>query len=252
MFTMGSKEYNEANSRYDRDWLIEVINRYLSDDLTAFKLDEALSDISVKTKDQTVKHVADLLWCYYDDLTDHNVIASKEEWNFFQRLLLILKSDANLIQETGERRWTARQTVALVCLAVFAVVVAKTGWDSHLFLVTIPLGGVSVLLKLWHSNIEEIRLCQQAPLVPFGSVSELRSLRRKVRGFVKSRYPTRLGSRQIRGPISEAFNWLHFVVVWLMFSPVALFIQALPEREQRWTVVSSTSGDHQAFGSGLA
>ncbi len=223
-------------SRYDRDALIGVINRYLSDELTAFKLDEALSDISAKTKDQTVKKVADLLWYHYDDLQDHKVVASKEEWDFFQRLLLILKSDADLIEETGRRRWGARQAVAAICLAVFVVVLAKTGWGSHLFLATIPLGGVSVLLKLWDSGLEEARLRQQAPLIPFGSISEMRSLRRKVRGFVKSRYPTRLGSRQIRGPVSEAFNWLHFVVVWLLFSPGALLIQALPEREQRWKV----------------
>ena len=51
-----------------------------------------------------------------------------------------------------------------------------------------------------------------------------------------ARYPTQLGSRQIRGPVSEAFNWLHFVVVWLLFSPVALLLQSLPEREVRWKV----------------
>ncbi len=223
-------------SRYDRDALAEVINRYLSDDLTAFKFDESLSDISARTKDQTVKHVADLLWYHYDDIEDHKVIASKEEWDFFQRLLLILKSDADIVEETGERKWTARQAVAAVCLAVFAVIFAETGWGSHLFLATVPLGGVSVLLKLWHSRIEEAQWRQRAPLVPFGSWSEMRSLRRKVRGFVKSRYPVWLGSRQLRGPVSEALNWLHFVVAWLLFSPVALLVQALPEREQRWKV----------------
>jgi hypothetical protein len=228
-------------SRYDRDALVEVINRYLSDDLTAFKLNDALIDIAARTKDETVKRVVDLLWCHYDDLEDHKVVASKEEWDFFQRLLLILKSDADLVEETGKRLWTARQALAVACLTVFGVVVAKTGWGYHLFCVTVPLGGVSVLLKLWHSGLEEPRLRQQAPLIPFGSVSELRSLRRKVRGFVKSRYPTRLGSRQIRGPVGDAFNWLHFVVVWLLFSPVALLIQALPEREQRWKVSASVA-----------
>jgi hypothetical protein len=192
---------------------------------------------AARTKDETVKHVADLLWYHYDDLEDHKVVASKAEWDFFQRLLLILKSDADLVEETGKRRWTARQAVAAVCLAIFGVAVARTGWGYHLFWATIPLGGVSVLLKLWHSSLEEPRLRQQAPLIPFGSVSEMRSLRRKVRGFVKSRYPLWLGSRQIRGPGSVAFNWLHFVAVWLLFSPVALFILALPEREQQWKVV---------------
>ena len=42
-------------SRYDRDSLIEVINRYLNEELTAFKLDEALSEIGTRTKDETVR-----------------------------------------------------------------------------------------------------------------------------------------------------------------------------------------------------
>ena len=221
-------------SRYDRDALAEAINHYLTDGLTSFKFDDALSEISARTKDATVKYVAELCWYHYDDIEDHKLVASKEERNFFQRLLLILRSDADLVKETGKGIWTARQAVALVCLVVFAVVAAKTGWGSHLFLVTVPLGCVSVLLNLWHSSLDEAQLRRQTPFAPFGSVAEMRSVRRKVQGFVKSRYPTQLGSRQIRGPVSEAFNWLHFVVVWLLFSPVALLIQAQPEREVRW------------------
>jgi hypothetical protein len=166
------------------------------------------------------------------------VVASKEEGDFFQRLLLILKSDADLVEETGKRTWTARQAVAVACLMVFVIVVAKTGWGYHLFLATLPLGGVSVLLKLWQSSAEGPRLHQQTALLPFGSASELLSVRRKFRGFVKSRYPLRLESRQIRGPVSATFNWLHFVVVWLLFSPLALVVQALPEGEQHWKVAS--------------
>ena len=62
-------------SRYDRDALVEVINQYLTDDLTAFKLNDALIDIAARTKDETVKRVADLLWYHYDDLEDHKVVA---------------------------------------------------------------------------------------------------------------------------------------------------------------------------------
>ena len=71
-----------------------------------------------------------------------------------EHLGLILKSDADIVEETGRRNWTARQAVAVVCLVVFAVVVANAGWGSHLFLATVPLGCVSVLLKLRHSSLE--------------------------------------------------------------------------------------------------
>ncbi len=224
-------------SRYDRDALAEVINRYLTDGLTSFKFDDALSEISNRTQDATVRHVAGLLWSCYDDIEDHKVVASKEEWDFFQRLLLILKSDADLVKETGKSAWTVRQAVASLCLVVFAVVVTTTGWGYHLFYATVPLGCVSVFLHFRYSSLEVSRFKQQAPLIPFGSISELRSLRRIVRGFVKSPYPLRLGSRQIRGPVSAAFNELYFVVVWLLFSPLTLLVQALPEREVRWNVI---------------
>ncbi len=223
-------------NRYDRDALAEVINRYLTDDLTSFKFNDALSDIAARTKDQTVKYVVDLLFDCYDDFEDHRVVASKDEWDFFQRLLLILKSDADLVAETGKHVWTARQTVAALCLAVFAVVVAKTGWGYHLFWATVPLGCVSVFLNLWQSSLEEAQFRKKSSLIPFGSLSELRSLRRKVRGFVKSTYPVRHGPRQTRGPIRGAFNELYFVGMWLLFSPLTLLVQTLPEREVRWNV----------------
>ncbi len=225
-------------SRYDRDRLVEVIERYLSDGLTAFQLDEALSDIAARTKDETVKQVADLLWHHYDDVQDHKVVASKEEWHYFQRLLLILKSDAEIVMEPGERRWTARQAVAAVCLALFGLAVARTGFGSHLLLTTIPLGIVSMLLAQWRSRVESKRLHEQTALTPFASVSELLSLRRKLTHFVKARYPARLGSRRIRSPVSAGLMWLHSGVAWLICSPVALACQMMPEPEQRWKVVS--------------
>ncbi len=226
-------------SRYDRDALVEVINRYLSDDLTAFKLHDALSEIGAKTKDETVNQVVSLFWCHYDDVEDHKVVAAKEEWDYFQRLLLILKSDAEIVEETGQRKWTARQAVAAVCLTVFGLAVAKTGFGYHLLVVTMPLGVVSMLLSHWRSCDEARRLHDQTALVPFGSLSELLSLRRKVRNFVKARYPAHLGTRQVRGPVGAAAMWLHFGVVWLIFSPVALLFQMMPEPQSHWKVAGS-------------
>src|SRR5512141_1226431 len=101
-------------SRFDRDALAEAINRYLREEITAFALNEAVSGIGAKSKDETVKQVVAMLWYHYDDVDDHKVVATKGEWDFFQRLLLVLKSDADIVAETGERRWTARQAVAAV------------------------------------------------------------------------------------------------------------------------------------------
>ncbi len=73
-------------SRCDRDALAEAINRYLRDEITPSALDEAVSGIGARTKDETVKQVVALLWFYYDVVDDHKVVASKEEWDLFQRL----------------------------------------------------------------------------------------------------------------------------------------------------------------------
>jgi hypothetical protein len=226
-------------SRYDRDSLAEVINRYLNEELTAFKFDEQLSEIAAGTKDETVKQVANLFWRHYDDIDDHKVIASKEEWDYSQRLLLILKSDANIITETGKRKWTPRQAVAVVSLAIFVVVLVKTGFGYHLFLATAPLGLVSMLQWHWRSSAEARRQHEPTAMLPFGSLPELLSVRRKVGSFVKARYPIRLGSREIRGPVGEAANWLHFALGSLFLSPVALMFQTLPEKEQRLKVVGA-------------
>jgi hypothetical protein len=101
-------------SRYDRDRLAEIIRRYLNEELPAFQFDEQLSEIAAGTKDETVKRVAHLFRC---------------------------------LCENGNRKWTARQAPAAVCLATFMVVVVKTGFGSHLYLATVPLGLVSMLLR---------------------------------------------------------------------------------------------------------
>jgi len=46
----------------------------------------------------------------------------------------------------------------------------------------------------------------------------------------------RLGSRRIRGRLSEVFNQVHLIAVWFLFSPVVLACQTLPERDQKLTM----------------
>jgi hypothetical protein len=224
-------------SRDDRDRLAEIINRYLNEELTAFKFDDQLSELAAGSRDETVKQVAHLFWYHYDDVEDHKVVASKEEWDYFQRLLLIVESDAHIISQSFDRKWTARQAVASVCLALFGLAVAKTGFGSHLIVVTVPLGIISMLLFHWRSSVEAKRLHSQTALVPFGSLPEMLSLRRNVRNFVKTRYPASLGSRRIRSPLTTSVMLLDSWIGWLTFSPLALLFQVLPETEQRWRVV---------------
>ena len=80
-----------------RDALATVVRQFLDGEIGSFKFDDILDDYR-DSRDSAVRFVSLALWYHYDDLEDHKVVASKEEWDFFQRLLLILRSDADLVE----------------------------------------------------------------------------------------------------------------------------------------------------------
>jgi len=73
----------------DREGLRNCIREYLDEKITAFQFDEKLGAYRT-SQDETVSAVALEMWSYYDDLKDHNVVALKQEWDYWQRLLLVL------------------------------------------------------------------------------------------------------------------------------------------------------------------
>jgi len=223
-------------NRADRDALIEAANRYLREEVSAFVFDEQLSEIEARTNDETVKWVRAQLWGFYDDCDDHKVVCDKAEWDMIQRLLLLLKSNASVVVERGPAKWTARQAIAAAGLVVAGWTVWKTGWGSHLLVYNIPLGAVSMGLSWWRGRAESKSELHGESAAPFGSVVELRSTRRTVRDFVKLRYPGRLAGRRIRSPMVDWIYRLQWGAFWLMFSPVALAFQLLPERLTTWRI----------------
>ena len=74
-------------------------------------------------------------------------------------------------------------------------------------------------------------------LVPFSSFTEMRDTYRSVQNFRKMRHPAGLSERKIR---SDAMNKIMMVpagMAWLVFSPLVLFIQILPQRDSQTRVV---------------
>jgi hypothetical protein len=86
-------------NRDDRNRLAELIRRYLDEDIMAFDFDEALDEFR-ESADDAVRFVSDALWYHYDDCDDHLVVLSKQEWNYFQRLLLLLESNSTVIDRS--------------------------------------------------------------------------------------------------------------------------------------------------------
>ena len=209
-------------SRSDRDRLIHAINRYIGGDSTSFVFDDELSEIANRTNDDTVKNVTELLWCLYDDLEDHKVVAGKPTWDLIQRYILLLKSDGELRKRS---QWTIRQALALAMLLIFIAYYYRSGFGFHLLRASIPLGLGSIAISRWQQNANR----PYEHVSPFGSTREIRNSVTKAKGYRKHRYPREMSDRTIREPVVESLMLFKFYIGWLVISPVALLFQSFPE-----------------------
>ena len=214
--------------RKARDELADTVERYLADELTAFEFDEAIFKIADSTDDGTVDDAAWWLWSCYDDVADHKVVATKEQWDWIQRLLLVLRSDGEFIY-TRPRRWTVRQPIAACGVIAFGVAASTVGLTWPLLLTCIPLGCLAYLLRLWRDRDNRKRQPSQELIAPFSSMAEMLRVHRRVRDFSKRRYPDRLRGRKIRSREERLESWIESAVVGTLFSPLALLGQSFPE-----------------------
>ncbi len=215
--------------REARDKLADLIESYLDERITSFEFADAQVEITSKTKDRTVSHVAWALWHFYDDLEDHTVDVPKEVWDYIQRLLLLLRSDAEIRKQ--RRIWSWRQAIAAVTLIGFLAVAIPMGFGKHLFVVAIPFGLISVAIS------DEFRKPKDEDeetitLAPFASITEVLCVRRTVPGFRKRRYPPEFKSKRKRSRFVVPAMWV-VTIPWLMLSPVVLALQLLPGWEKR-------------------
>lgn len=220
--------------REARNALAQVIEHYLADEITAFEFDEALDDFTGPRDDHTVRDIALDLWFYYDDVIDHKVVADKEQWDFFQRILLLLKSDGEL-QCSRRWRWTPRQAIALPALAAFVTMAALVGCAPIVVLMWIGTGCLAVGLGRWRQSDERGRSRAAYLAAPFASVCELLGVRRRVSGFRKTKYPDHLRKRRVLPEMSET------VGLWagsLVLAPLALLIISIPEADTHCHVVT--------------
>jgi len=215
----------------------------MNEKIKAFQFADDLDLVAMETDDPTVHEIVRLLWYHYDDCRNHKIVASKVEWDYFHRLLLILESDAELDVHTARIR-SPRQAAAVYSLIVFMVLAATStvfmGWGLHLLVVGIPFGFVSMLLSYWQSNATPEPGPREITLIPFSSVHQLLAVRRRVPHFTKTHYPRHLASRTIRHPIVEIplclISALGVRAAWLFFGPMVLLRQAIPETNRTMTV----------------
>lgn len=230
---MKRTQANDLIDREARDRMARAVDRYLNEEITAFEFDDDLMTISSDTEDQTVREIMIGLWGQYDDFTDHKVVASKESWDYMQRLLLILKSNARL-EVPKRRRWTHRQSIAISFLTLFLTVVIYADSGILACFAYVVVGVVSLALLHWHERLSE----PDSAMVPFSSLTEIVKVRKSVPSFSKQSYPPHLKLRAIRSPLLEMIHWrpIHDVL-WFAVSPLALLFQSFPERPSECSVV---------------
>ncbi|MBL8812697.1 MAG: hypothetical protein JNM43_21205 [Planctomycetaceae bacterium] len=191
----------------------------MDSELTAFAFDEQL-DAYRGSEDPVIRHVVQEVWYHYDDCDDHLVCFSKQQWDYFQRLLLVLSSNCRIETEL-HRHWSSKQLMAALSLCSFALMAMKSGWGSHLLILSIPFGLISMALSLWRPGVSTASDPYTQIIFPFATFSDLERAHRSS-GFRKTRYPKHIGTRQIRSPFMEGFWQLYSMIFCLVLSPIPL------------------------------
>ncbi len=210
-----------------RQQIRTAVDDFIAKRITAFVLDDRLH--SIQTKDATAIQVIRMIWCTYDDMKDHGVEHwNKPTWDFIQRLLLLLESGGELVTERRTLVWRMSQLVALAGLAL----VAALYWGVyHYWFIPVLVGGViSQSLAWWRDRHERMDMQQNSDHeFPFASSHDIRLALRRMPGWRKQRHPGEPIPRLRAAWIEHAYNLLGRFL-WCMVSPLALTIQALPQR----------------------
>jgi hypothetical protein len=222
--------------------MAEIIRAYMNEEIMAFEFIDPLDEIRAQTEDRTVQNIFGTLWHCHGDLKNHKIVASKELWDYFHRLLLVLESGAD-IETTVVRKRSFRQPIAACTLAVFVVLAVCLGWGPHLLVAYITLGLVSMLLSYSRSRAIPRPSAVAIASEPFSCISQVLAAHRRVPHFTKRQYPSHLSKRTIRHWILDTdlplLSSLVMRMIRLMFAPVLLLFQAMPEVDSRTTVIIS-------------
>ena len=236
--------------RAARDKMVAAIEAYLNDEIMAFDFDDALVDIACKTTDDAVKDMQYVLWFFYDDLKDHKIVASKEAWNLMCRIILFLRSNAE-IETKCVRQWSSTQmtTFGLIFLIAFLVWTVGASW-------TLLIAWIGTGMLTWEID-RRIRaplrkashdLPNNIEVFPFDSVPSIFRAAESVPDFHKRPFPPELAKRRIRTGLSGfLFNTeMHLprpilltfgFIGWTIVLPFVLLGQLFPLYHYQRTVI---------------
>jgi len=94
-----------------RDRIGSALENYTNDLFTNDELDDIIWDTYHSTQDSIARESVRAIWCMYDEVRTHKVEATKEAWDYLERLRLLLASDVDSISNSG--RSNTRKDAAL-------------------------------------------------------------------------------------------------------------------------------------------
>lgn len=222
--------------RNSRDRLAETIQLFLDDELTSFAFDDAIFEIASHAEDLTVDYATNSLWHHYSDCLDHQAVLSKPEWDYFYRLMLLLKSDGHVRVNKKKCSSGKSQGIAAICLVAVLAGAWAVGFNILAFFVFALGVLISMILASWRKRLVDSSRQKYWGLSPFASISQLRYFREKVSEFKKRPYPEDLSKRQIRSVWVEQIMFLPMRFAWMICSPLVLAFQVMP-KYATWTSV---------------
>ena len=134
--------------REKRDLLADIIYGYLTEDTIDPSFCGAVAKIAMESNDKTVEHVGGKLLLLHSkhEASDQN--PTKQEWDYLNRLLLTLLSNAEIIT-TKHRQWHGSQVVAFMALGGLVLCYNWFGFGLQLLAAFLLLGLISILLSFW-------------------------------------------------------------------------------------------------------
>lgn len=237
-----SLNHNTMIDREARNTIVRGIDEFMDGICDSDELDGLLDLIYFETEDETIRNVRWTILLTYDFLWPDVIDVDLPKWKFLNRIRLLLQSDAELVV-VRRRRWTIRQTFALLSLVAYPV----------LFLLSFVILGegfalYSVLVLSVFFILTFISLGKYSPkpldikMNPFSNVREILAVRRTVPGFFKKPYPGTIAKRRHREPyyVSEIRTKPSSVFEWI-FIPMILLSPILPELHEKREILLQDS-----------
>lgn len=215
--------------RIARNELIDLVNRYLEGDLSTFEFDEKIFELSDQTQDKTISEIVELLSCFYDDCYDRKVDLDKNQWNYIQRLLLILHSEAHLVVIETTRK-SPTQFVASASLGILLLGCWWLEFGPMMPLLTVGFGFVAIAINMWKNWTPEQLPPHRLVLAPFSSYGEIWEVRESVSTFEKRKWPEHMATSQLFRDASTRLSLFGMYLQWLVASPLVLLEMCFPDR----------------------